>query len=172
MYVNTELQPHLIFLIFFLTLLWSSATWLFWQNKKLHCELLPQHKTLSKYGLIFGTVMMILSLWILSLFYDELMFAMTFIYGSIMIGLGTYLSRYFEQAIFIQNYKNGYWENTLKIYFFKNYGSGLGPRGSQKILKSMIPNWWIKLLPISLQFEINDTIKEITIESEKYALKK
>ena len=172
MYVNTELQPHLIFLIIFLTLLWSSATWLFWQNKKLHSELLPQHKTLSKYGLILGTVMMILSLWILSLFYDEIMFAMTFVYGSIIIGLGTYLARYFEQAIFIQNYKNGYWKNKLKFYFFKNYGSGLGPRGSQKILKSMIPTWWIKLLPISLQFEINDTIREITIESEKYALKK
>ena len=172
MYVNTELHPHLILLIIFLTFSWSFATWLFWQNKKLHCELLPQHYTLSKYGLIIGTVIMILDLWILSLFYDELMFSMTIIFGLIMIGLGTYLAKYFEQAIFIQHHKDDYWKTKLRSYFFKNYGNGLGPRSTQKVLQSMIPNWWIKLLPIPLHLEINDTLKRISKESEEYAFKR
>ena len=38
--------------LIFLTLFWSLGTWLYLQNKKLYCELLPQNHTLSKYGLI------------------------------------------------------------------------------------------------------------------------
>ena len=172
MYVNTELQPHLIFLIIFLTLSWSAATWLSLQNKKLHCELLPQYHTLSKYGLIIGTAIMILNLWFLSIFYHELMFAMTIIFSSIMIGMGTYLARYFEWVVFVQDNKNNNWENKLKLYFYDNYGNGLGPRSTEKILNSMIPNWWIKLLPSQLQSQINKTLTDISSESEKYAFER
>ena len=172
MYVNTDLQPHSIFLLIFLTLSWSLATWLSLQNKKLHCELLPQYNALSKYGLAIGTAVMILNLWFLSIFYDELMFAMTIIFSSIMIGMGTYLARYFEWIVFIQNNKDNNWENKLKLYFYNNYGNGLGPRSTEKILKSMIPIWWIKLLPSQMQFQINKTLDDISLESEKYALKK
>ena len=172
MYVNTELEPHLIFLIIFLTLSWSLATWLSLQNKKLHCELLPQDHTLSKYGLIIGTVIMILNLWFLSIFYHELMFSMTIIFSSIMIGMGTYLARYFEWAVFIQDNKDNNWENKLKLYFYDNYGNGLGPRSTEKILNSMIPNWWIKLLPSQLQSQINKTLTDISSESEKYAFER
>ena len=120
MYVKTDLEPHLIFLIIFLTLSWSLGTWLYLQNKKLYCELLPQNHTLSKYGLIIGTVIMILNLWFLSIFYHELMFSMTIIFISIMIGMGTYLAKYFEWAVFIQDNKDNNWENKLKLYFYKS----------------------------------------------------
>ena len=172
MYVKTDLEPHLIFLIIFLTLSWSLGTWLYLQNKKLYCELLPQNQTLSKYGLIIGTVIMILNLWFLSIFYHELMFSMTIIFSSIMIGMGTYLAKYFEWAVFIQDNKDNNWENKLKLYFYNNYGNGLGPRSTEKILNSMIPNWWIKLLPSQLQSQINKTLTDISSESEKYAFER
>lgn len=172
MYVKTDLEPHLIFLIIFLTLSWSLGTWLYLQNKKLYCELLPQNHTLSKYGLIIGTVIMILNLWFLSIFYHELMFSMTIIFSSIMIGMGTYLAKYFEWAVFIQDNKDNNWENKLKLYFYNNYGNGLGPRSTEKILNSMIPNWWIKLLPSQLQSQINKILTDISSESEKYAFKR
>ena len=172
MYVKTDLEPHLIFLIIFLTLSWSLGTWLYLQNKKLYCELLPQNYTLSKYGLIIGTVIMILNLWFLSIFYHELMFSMTIIFSSIMIGMGTYLAKYFEWAVFIQDNKDNNWENKLKLYFYNNYGNGLGPRSTEKILNSMIPNWWIKLLPSQLQSQINKTLTDISSESEKYAFER
>ena len=162
MYVKTDLEPHLIFLIIFLTLSWSLGTWLYLQNKKLYCELLPQNHTLSKNGLIIGTIIMILNLWFLSIFYHELMFSMTIIFSSIMIGMGTYLAKYFEWAVFIQNNKDNNWENKLKLYFYNNYGNGLGPRSTEKILNSMIPNWWIKLLPSQLQSQINKTLTDIS----------
>ena len=172
MYVKTDLEPHLIFLIIFLTLSWSLGTWLYLQNKKLYCELLPKNHTLSKYGLIIGTVIMILNLWFLSKFYHELMFSMTIIFISIMIGMGTYLAKYFEWAVFIQDNKDNNWENKLKLYFYNNYGNGLGPRSTEKILNSMIPNWWIKLLPSQLQSQINKTLTDISSESEKYAFER
>ena len=172
MYVKTDLEPHLIFLIIFLTLSWSLGTWLSLQNKKLYCELLPQNHTLSKYGLIIGTIIMILNLWFLSIFYHELMFSMTIIFSSIMIGMGTYLAKYFEWAVFIQDNKDNNWENKLKLYFYNNYGNGLGPRSTEKILNSMIPNWWIKLLPSQLQSQINKTLTDISSESEKYAFER
>ena len=172
MYVKTDLEPHLIFLIIFLTLSWSLGTWLYLQNKKLYCELLPQNHTLSKYGLIIGTVIMILNLWFLSIFYHELMFSMTIIFSSIMIGMGTYLAKYFEWAVFIQDNKDNNWENKLKLYFYNNYGNGLGPRSTEKILNSMIPNWWIKLLPSQLQSQINKTLIDISSKSEKYAFER
>ena len=172
MYVKTDLEPHLIFLIIFLTLSWSLGTWLYLQNKKLYCELLPQNHTLSKYGLIIGTFIMILNLWFLSIFYDELMFAMTIVFILIMIGMGSYLARYFEWMVFIQDNKDNNWENKLKLYFYNNYGNGLGPRSTEKILNSMIPNWWIKLLPNQLQSQINKTLNDISSESEKYAFER
>ena len=172
MYVKTDLEPHLIFLIIFLTLSWSLGTWLYLQNKKLYCELLPQNHTLSKYGLIIGTIIMILNLWFLSIFYHELMFSMTIIFSSIMIGMGTYLAKYFEWAVFIQDNKDNNWENRLKLYFYNNYGNGLGPRSTEKILNSMIPNWWIKLLPSQLQSQINKTLTDISSKSEKYAFER
>ena len=172
MYVNTDLEPHLIFLIIFLTLSWSLGTWLYLQNKKLYCELLPQNHSLSKYGLIIGTFIMILNLWFLSIFYDELMFAMTIVFILIMIGMGSYLARYFEWMVFIQDNKDNNWENKLKLYFYNNYGNGLGPRSTEKILNSMIPNWWIKLLPNQLQSQINKTLTDISSESEKYAFER
>ena len=172
MYVKTDLEPHLIFLIIFLTLSWSLGTWLYLQNKKLYCELLPQNHSLSKYGLIIGTFIMILNLWFLSIFYDELMFAMTIVFILIMIGMGSYLARYFEWMVFIQDNKDNNWENKLKLYFYNNYGNGLGPRSTEKILNSMIPNWWIKLLPNQLQSQINKTLTDISSESEKYAFER
>ena len=172
MYVKTDLEPHLIFLIIFLTLSWSLGTWLYLQNKKLYCELLPQNHTLSKYGLIIGTIIMILNLWFLSIFYHELMFSMTIIFSSIMIGMGTYLAKYFEWAVFIQDNKDNNWENRLKLYFYNNYGNGLGPRSTEKILNSMIPNWWIKLLPSQLQSQINKTLTDISSASGKYAFER
>ena len=172
MYVKTDLEPHLIFLIIFLTLSWSLGTWLYLQNKKLYCVLLPQNHTLSKYGLIIGTVIMILNLWFLSIFYHELMLSMTIIFSSIMIGMGTYLAKYFEWAVFIQDNKDNNWENKLKLYFYNNYGNGLGPRSTEKILNSMIPNWWTKLLPSQLQSQINKTLTDISSESEKYAFER
>ena len=115
---------------------------------------------------------MILNLWFLSIFYHELMFSMTIIFSSIMIGMGTYLAKYFEWAVFIQDNKDNNWENKLKLYFYNNYGNGLGPRSTEKILNSMIPNWWIKLLPSQLQSQINKTLTDISSESEKYAFER
>jgi hypothetical protein len=172
MYTNTNLQPHLIFLIILLTLSWSLGIWLTIQNKKQHCELVPQTIWLSKYGLLIGTFVMVINLWFLFLFYDELRFSMTIIFGSIMIGLGSYLTKYFEWLVFVQDVKKGVWKSKLNIYFKNNYGNGLGPRSTQKVLQSMIPNWWIQILPKDYQLEIKETIKSITDRSNDYAMKR
>ena len=172
MYINTDLQPHLIFLMILLTLSWSFATWLTIQNKKRYRELLPQIIWLSKYGLLIGTFVMIMNLWFLSLFYDELKLSMTIIFCSIIIGIGSYLAKYFEWLVFVQDTKEGFWKSKLNIYFKNNYGNGLGPRSTQKVLKSMIPNWWIQILPNHFQLEIKETIKRITERSSDYARKR
>lgn len=172
MFIYTDLQPHLIFLILLLTLSWCLGVWLTIQNKKQHCELLPQTLWISKYGLIIGTFVMIINLWFLSLFYDELRQSMTIIFASIMVGVGSYLAKYFEWLVFVQDFKKGYWKSKLNIYFKKNYGNGLGPRSTQKVVKSMIPDWWIEILPIHYQLEIREAIEDITDRSNDYALKR
>ena len=169
MYVHTELEPYLIFLNIFLTLCWSLSTWLTMQNKKLHSELIPQNQFISKNGLVMGTLLMIFCLYFLSLFYNELRFAMTLIFGAIMVGVGSYLAKYFEWLIFLQEIKSGYWKQKLTTYFFDNYGNGLGPKSTQKVLESMISEWWVKILPISMESEIRETLKKIVIESDKYS---
>ena len=169
MYVHTELEPHLIFLNIFLTLCWSLSAWLTMQNKKLHSELIPQNQFISKNGLVMGTLLMIFCLYFLSLFYNELRFAMTLIFGAIMVGVGSYLAKYFEWLIFLQEIKSGYWKQKLTTYFFDNYGNGLGPKSTQKVLESMISEWWVKILPISMESEIRETLKKIVIESDKYS---
>ena len=60
-------------------------------------------------------------------------------------------------------------ENKLKLYFYDNYGNGLGPKSTQKVLESMISEWWVKILPISMELEIRETLKKIVIESDKYS---
>ena len=169
MYVHTELEPYLIFLNIFLTLCWSLSTWLTMQNKILHSELIPQNQFISKNGLVMGTLLMIFCLYFQSLFYDELRFAMTLIFGAIMVGVGSYLAKYFEWLIFLQEIKSGYWKQKLTTYFFDNYGNGFGPKSTQKVLESMISEWWVKILPISMESEIRETLKKIVIESDKYS---
>lgn len=169
MYVHTELELYLIFLNIFLTLCWSLSTWLAMQNKKLHSELIPQNQFISKNGLVMGTLLMIFCLYFLSLFYNELRFAMTLIFGAIMVGVGSYLAKYFEWLIFLQEIKSGYWKQKLTTYFFDNYGNGLGPKSTQKVLESMISEWWVKILPISMESEIRETLKKIVTESDKYS---
>ncbi len=44
--------------------------------------------------------------------------------------------------------------------------------GTEKILKSMLPEWWIEILPKSDQKEINNTLSEIRIKSNQYAKKR
>ena len=132
MFVYSEIQPHLIFLIIVLVLSWSLATWLNWQNRKMHCELVPQFVWVSRYGLFTGTVLMIFNLWFLSLFYDELKLGMTIIFAAIMVGIGSYLARFFEWLVFFQEIEVGFWRKTITNYYFKEYGNGLGPKGSEK----------------------------------------
>ena len=172
MFVYTELQPHLIFLIIMLVLCWSLATWLNWQDRKQYCELIPQFNWISRYGLFTGTTLMIFSLWFLSLFYAELRLGMTIIFAAIMVGIGSYLARFFEWLVFMQEINRGYWSTLIIKYYYNEYGNGLGPRGTEKILKSMLPEWWIKILPKSDQEEINNTLNEIKIKSNRYAKKR
>lgn len=172
MFVYTELQPHLIFLIIMLVLCWSLATWLTWQNRKQYCELLPQYKWVSRYGLVTGTILMIFSLWFLSLFYSELRLGMTIIFALIMVGIGSYLAKFFEWMVFIQEINKGYWNIIITKYYYNEYGNGLGPKGTEQILKSMLPEWWIEILPKSNQEEINNTLREIKIKSDIYAKKR
>ena len=169
MFVYTELQPHLIFLIIMLVLSWSLATWLTWQNRKLHCELVPQFKWISRYGLFTGTILMIFSLWFLSLFYNELKLGMSIIFAAIMVGAGSYLARFFEWLVFIQEINKGYWRSILTNYYFDEYGNGLGPKATEKILQSMLPSWWIDILPKSDQSEINNALNEIRMRCTEYA---
>ena len=172
MFMHTDLQPHLIFLVILLTLSWSFATWLTIQNKKRYSELVPQIVWLSKHGLLIGTFIMILNLWFLSLFYEDLKSSMTIIFVLIIIGLGSYLAKYFEWLVFVQDVKEGFWKSKLNVYFKNNYGNGLGPRSTQKVLQSMIPNWWVKILPNQYQLEIKEAMKNITERSNDYALKR
>ena len=169
MFVYSEIQPHLVFLIIVLVLSWSLATWLNWQNRKMHCELVPQFIWISRYGLFTGTLLMIFNLWFLSLFYDELKLGMTIIFAVIMVGIGSYLARFFEWLVFFQETEVGFWRKTITNYYFKEYSNGLGPRGSEKILNSMIPSWWIDILPKSEQKEIKETLIEINSKSNAYA---
>ena len=119
MFVYSEIQPHLIFLIIVLVLSWSLATWLNWQNRKMHCELVPQFIWISRYGLFTGTLLMIFNLWFLSLFYDELKLGMTIIFAAIMVGIGSYLARFFEWLVFFQETEVGFWRKTIANYYFK-----------------------------------------------------
>ena len=169
MFVYTELQPHLIFLIIMLVLSWSLATWLTLQNRKLHCELVPQFNWISRFGLFTGTILMIFNLWFLSLFYNDLKLGMTLIFAAIMVGIGSYLARFFEWLVFIQEVKTGYWKRTLTDYYIEEYGNGLGPRGTEKILHSMLPQWWVAILPKSDQIEINNTFNDIRMMASEYA---
>ncbi|MDC0881878.1 hypothetical protein OAQ12_02920 [Candidatus Marinimicrobia bacterium] len=115
---------------------------------------------------------MIINLWFLSLFYEDLKSSMTIIFVLIVIGLGSYLAKYFEWLVFVQNVKGGFWKSKLNIYFKNNYGNGLGPRSTQKVLQSMIPNWWVQILPSHYQLEIKEAMKNITKRSNDYALKR
>ena len=103
MFVYTELEPHLVFLILLLVATWSFGTWLTWQNRKLYCELVPKYEWVSKYGLVIGTFTMIFTLWFLSLFYNELRLGMTIIFASITVVIGNYLARFLEWLVFIQD---------------------------------------------------------------------
>tara|TARA_B110000438_G_scaffold279398_1_gene303792 strand:- start:230 stop:760 length:531 start_codon:yes stop_codon:yes gene_type:complete len=172
MFIHTDVQPHLIFLVILLTLSWSFATWLTMQSKKRFCELLPQIIWLSKHGLLIGTFLMIINLWFLSLFYEDLKLSMTIIFVSIIIGIGSYLAKYFEWLVFVQDVKEGFWKSKLNVYFKNNYGNGLGPLSTQKILQSMIPNWWVQLLPNHYQLEIEEAMEIITERSHDYALRR
>ena len=58
---------------------------------------------------------------------------------------------------------------TIPNYYFKEYGNGLGPKGSEKMLNSMIPSWWIDILPKSEQKEIKETLNDIKSKSNAYA---
>ena len=172
MFVYTELQPHLIFLIIMLVLCWSLATWLTWQSRKQYCVLIPQFNWISRFGLFTGTFLMIFSLWFLSLFYGELRLGMTIIFAAIMVGIGSYLARFFEWLVFMQEINKGYWNTIIIKYYYKEYGNGLGPKGTEKILESMLPRWWIEILPKSDQNEIKNTLSEIRIKSDEYAKKR
>jgi len=172
MFIHTDVQPHLIFLVILLTLSWSFATWLTMQSKKRFFELLPQIIWLSKHGLLIGTFLMIINLWFLSLFYEDLKLSMTIIFVSIIIGIGSYLAKYFEWLVFVQDVKEGFWKSKLNVYFKNNYGNGLGPLSTQKILQSMIPNWWVQLLPNHYQLEIEEAMEIITERSHDYALRR
>jgi len=172
MFVYTDLQPHLIFLIIMLTLSWSLATWLTWQHRKLHCELIPQFYMISRIGLFSGTILMIVNLWFLSIFYTELLLGMTVIFAAIMVGIGSYLARFFEWLVFMQELNDGYWRKVIKKYFYTEYGNGLGPKGTEKLVRTMLPSWWIKLLPKSDQKEINDSFSELKKKAYEYSQRK
>ena len=112
---------------------------------------------------------MIFSLWFLSLFYNDLKLGMSIIFAAIMVGVGSYLARFFEWLVFIQEINKGYWSSILTNYYFDEYGNGLGPKATEKILQSMLPSWWIDILPKSDQIEINNTLNDIRMKSTQYA---
>ena len=172
MFVYTQLEPHLIFLILLLITTWSFGTWLTWQNRKLYCELVPKYEWVSKYGLVIGTLTMIFTLWFLSLFYNELRLGMTIIFASLTVGIGNYLARFLEWLVFIQDIDKGEWKRKITHYYYTEYGRGLGPIGSEQIMLNMIPEWWIKLLPKTDQTEIYTTLDNINELVNNYSNQK
>ena len=100
MFVYDDIQPHLVFLIMLLILIWTFGTWLTWQNRKMYCEIIPQYDWVSRIGLIAGTSVMLLDLWFLSLFYSELRLGMSILFAFITVSVGGYLARYFEWLVF------------------------------------------------------------------------
>ena len=51
----------------------------------------------------------------------------------------------------------------------EEYKDGLGPRGVQKMVNSMVPDWWIELLPTSTRGEIRSALKKINSGTEDLA---
>jgi hypothetical protein len=97
---------------------------------------------------------------------------MTIIFAAIMVGIGSYLARFFEWLVFMQEINKGYWNSIIIKYYYKEYANGLGPKGTEKILENMLPGWWIEILPKSDQIEIKNTLSEIRIKSDEYAKKR
>ena len=83
-----------------------------------------------------------------------------------------YIEFYQIMLEFIQEINKGYWNIIITKYYYNEYGNGLGPKGTEQILKSMLPEWWIEILPKSNQEEINNTLREIKIKSDIYAKKR
>jgi hypothetical protein len=94
---------------------------------------------------------------------------MSIIFAAIMVVVGSYLARFFEWLVFIQEINKGYWSRILTNYYFDEYGNGIGPKATEKILQSMLPSWWIDILPKSDRIEINNTLNEIRMKSTQYA---
>ena len=169
MFVYDDLQPHLIFLVILLVLIWTLGVWLTWQNRKLHCEILPKYDWVSRIGLVAGTFVMIFDLWFLSLFYGELRLGMSLIFALITVSIGGYLARYFEWLVFSLEQKDGYWEQLILEYYRHEYKDGLGPNSVHKMVKSMVPEWWVELMPAVIQKEVRSAMEKIKNEADNFA---
>ena len=152
-----------------LILIWTLGVWLTWQNRKMHCEIVPQYGWISRIGLIAGTIVMLFDLWFLSLFYEELRLGMSILFAFITVSVGGYLARYFELLVFSLEQEDGYWENLIMEYYQDEYKDGLGPRGVQSMVTSMVPEWWIALMPTSTRDEIKSALEKINNETEDLA---
>ena len=164
-----EIELHLIFLFFILILVWTFGHWLVLQNKKLNNDLIPQSITISKYGIYFGFLLFTFDLWFLSLFYSELSLVFTIFYIISVVVFGTYLSRYLELYFFIIDYNKGDWRKMIQQYYKNNYIDGIGPFGVEKIVKFMLPKWWVSILPKDVKNEILETLSIIQNNSEDYS---
>ena len=169
MFVYDDIQPHLVFLIMLLILIWTFGTWLTWQNRKMYSDIIPQYDWVSRIGLIAGTSVMLFDLWFLSLFYSELRLGMSILFAFITVSVGGYLARYFEWLVFSLEKQEGYWEHLIIEYYKEEYKDGLGPRGVQKMVTSMVPDWWIELLPTNTRGEIRSALKKINSGTEDLA---
>ena len=135
----------------------------------MHCEIVPQYGWISRIGLIAGTIVMLFDLWFLSLFYEELRLGMSILLAFITVSVGGYLARYFELLVFSLEQEDGYWENLIMEYYQDEYKDGLGPRGVQSMVTSMVPEWWIALMPTSTRDEIKSALEKINNETEDLA---
>ena len=104
-------------------------------------------------------------------FDNELRLGMTIIFASITVVIGNYLARFLEWLVFIQDIDRGDWKRKITQYYYSEYGRGLGPIGSEKIMLTMIPDWWIKLLPKTDQLEIYKTFENINELVANYSTK-
>ena len=75
----------------------------------------------------------------------------------------------FEWLVFSLEKQEGYWEHLIIEYYKEEYKDGLGPRGVQKMVTSMVPDWWIELLPTSTRGEIRSALKKINSGTEDLA---
>src|SRR3972149_10337282 len=153
--------PFLISLLLglVLSLPWSIATWLKWQQMKDH-TILPTGALTARLGRFIGYLLNAVCIGI-ALSFIDIIKVWVILSAASTFFIGGWIATLLERKLYCSS-------DQIKIIVgaAQEYARFSGPNGAAEVLGQVAPKWWLKLMPAAWEQEVRIKMQPILLPGE------